>query len=40
VASIIRTIPEPNKIVDVVVVGGGPGGIGADGAIWKSGKPG
>jgi hypothetical protein len=35
VANIIRTIPEPNKIInvvrecDVVVVGGGPGGIGA-----------
>jgi thioredoxin reductase len=34
-AEIIRTIPEPNKTVDVVrecdvvVVGGGPGGIGA-----------
>ena len=34
-ANIIRTIPEPNKTVDVdrecdvVVVGGGPGGIGA-----------
>ena len=33
-ASVIRTIPEPNKRVDVirecdvVVVGGGPGGIG------------
>ena len=34
-AKTIRTIPEPNKTVDVirecdvVVVGGGPGGIGA-----------
>ena len=34
-ANIIRTIPEPNKSIDVVrecdvvVVGGGPGGIGA-----------
>ena len=34
-ANIIRTIPEPNKTIDVVrecdvvVVGGGPGGIGA-----------
>jgi NADPH-dependent 2,4-dienoyl-CoA reductase/sulfur reductase-like enzyme len=34
-AKVIRTIPEPNKTVDVVsecdvvVVGGGPGGIGA-----------
>jgi hypothetical protein len=35
VANVIRTIPEPNKTIDVVrecdvvVVGGGPGGIGA-----------
>lgn len=27
--NIIRAIPEPNRTVDVVVAGGGPGGIGA-----------
>ena len=42
-AIVIRTIPEPNKTVnvvrecDVVVVGGGPGGIGAAIAAGRNG---
>jgi NADPH-dependent 2,4-dienoyl-CoA reductase/sulfur reductase-like enzyme len=42
-AQTIRTVPEPNKTVkvvcerDVVVVGGGPGGIGAAVAATRSG---
>jgi len=43
VANIIKTIPEPNKTVDVVrecgivVIGGGPGGIGAAIAAARNG---